>query len=66
MKMDWNNCSCKSMGSCSNATYGLGLIGAAIYFWTTSPMLMDKFIGLLKAIVWPAYVAFHALKFFGV
>ncbi len=48
------------------AVYGLGLIGAAIYFIQHSLSFWGVIVGLLKAIVWPAFVVYELLKnFFG-
>lgn len=59
-------------GNCSNtrgggeAVYGLGLIGAAIYFIQNADSFWAGALGLLKAIVWPAYVVYELLRsFFG-
>ena len=46
------------------AVYGLGLIGAAIYFIGQTSNFQDGFIAFLKALVWPAYLVYDALKFF--
>ncbi|NYF15300.1 hypothetical protein HDC37_000112 [Microbacterium sp. AK009] len=44
----------------------LAYIGAAIYFVSVSDGSFWGFIlGLLQAIVWPAYVLFHALSLLG-
>jgi len=46
--------------------YVLGLIGAAIYFIATSVGFWGGVVGLLKAIVWPAFLVFELLQFLGV
>lgn len=38
------------------AVYGLGLIGAAIYYFQHSVVTMDYVYGFLKALVWPAFL----------
>ncbi|MET4703695.1 hypothetical protein [Frigoribacterium sp. UYMn621] len=44
----------------------LAYIGAAVYFISTSDgSFVQVILGLLKAIVWPAYVIFHVLKGLG-
>ena len=51
-------------GAPSGAVYGLGFIGAAVYFISTACSFWMGVLGFLKAIVWPAflvYEAFHAL-----
>lgn len=45
-----------------NAVYGLGLIGAAIYYISTASGFWMGLLGLLKALVWPAFLVFEALK----
>ena len=44
------------------AVYGLGLIGAAIYFIQNADSFWAGALGLLKAIVWPAYVVYELLR----
>jgi len=46
----------------SSAVYGLGLIGAAIYYISTATTFWMGALGLLKAIVWPAFLVFELLK----
>jgi len=50
----------------SNAVYGLGFIGAAIYFIMQATGFWTGVIGFLKAIVWPAFLVYEALKQMGV
>lgn len=40
------------------AVYGLGFIGALIYYWMHAATFLAGVIGLLKAIVWPAFLIF--------
>jgi len=42
--------------------YGLGLIGAAIYYLGQATTFWAGAIGILKAIVWPAFLVYEALK----
>ncbi len=44
------------------AVYGLGIIGAAIYFLQTATGFWIGVLGLLKAIVWPAILVYEVLK----
>ena len=46
-----------------NAVYGLGFIGAAIYYVSTATSFWLGFMGVLKAIVWPAFMVYDALKY---
>lgn len=47
------------------AVYGLGLIGAAIYFIGHATGFWMGALGLLKAIVWPAFLVYEAMKHLG-
>ena len=47
------------------AVYGLGLIGAMIYYFSTATSFLMGVLGFLKAIVWPAFLVFEAMKFLG-
>jgi len=47
------------------ALYGLGFIGALVYYLTTAPSLLAGVIGVVKAILWPAFLVYGVLKFIG-
>jgi TM2 domain-containing membrane protein YozV len=49
----------------SEAVYGLGLIGAAVFYISHATTFWLGVLGFLKAIVWPALLVYEALKFFG-
>lgn len=46
----------------SSAVYGLGFIGAAIYFIQHAVSFWDGALGILKAIVWPAMLVYRMLE----
>jgi hypothetical protein len=50
----------------ANAVYGLGLIGAAIYFIVQATSFWMGVLGILKAIIWPVFLVYAALKQLGV
>ncbi len=58
---------CKSRrGICGGATgciYGLGFVGAAIYFIGQATTFWMGVLGILKAVVWPAMLVYELLKF---
>jgi hypothetical protein len=56
-------CSCGHFHKCGGAGYGLGFLGAAIYYLSTATGFWMGVLGILKAIVWPAFLVFHLLKF---
>ena len=49
----------------SNAVYGLGFIGAAIYFIVHATSFWIGVLGFLKALVWPVFLVYEAFKHFG-
>ena len=46
----------------SEAVYGLGFIGAAVYFIQHADTLLMGAFGILKALVWPALFVYRALE----
>jgi len=46
----------------AGAVYGLGLIGAAIFFISQATSFWIGVLGFLKAIVWPAFLVYEAFK----
>ena len=69
MENEKESCSKKiknnSCGAGGGAVYVLGIIGAAVYFIGQAGTFWLGALGLLKAIVWPAYLVYYALKFLG-
>ncbi len=51
-------------GGASEAVYGLGVIGAWIYFLGHATTFWIGVLGVLKGIVWPAMLVYAALKYF--
>ena len=52
--------------SVSSGTYGLGFIGALIYFLEHAMTFGDGALGVLKALVWPAPLVYKLLEFLNV
>lgn len=48
--------------SVSSGTYGLGLIGALVYYIQHATSFGDGVIGFLKALVWPAMLVYNLLE----
>jgi len=48
-----------------SAIYGLGFIGAAVYFVSNATTSLMLVIGFLKALVWPAFLAYYTFEFLG-
>ena len=49
----------------SGAVYGLGFIGAAVYFISHAAGFWMGVVGFLKAMVWPAFLVYEACKQMG-
>jgi hypothetical protein len=65
---DCSDCSCCSKGNVKNwgsgcMLYGLGFIGAAIYNIQQATGFWSGTWGVIKAIVWPAFVVHKLLGF---
>ncbi len=56
----------KNSNTPTGAVYGLGFIGAAIYFISTASSFWMGVLGFLKAIIWPAFLVYEAFKSFAV
>lgn len=48
-----------------NAVYGLGLIGALVFFWQQADTFGGYFLAILKALVWPAFLVYQAFQGLG-
>jgi hypothetical protein len=46
----------------SGAIYGLGFIGAAVYFISHATGFWVGVFGFFKALVWPAFLVYEAFK----
>jgi hypothetical protein len=47
----------------SEVVYGMGLIGAWVYYISHATTLLIGLLGILKGIFWPAMLVYEALKF---
>jgi hypothetical protein len=52
-------------GGASETVYGLGFLGALVYYIGHATTLWIGLLGLFKAVFWPAVLVFEALSFFG-
>lgn len=50
-------------GGSSNTVYGLGLIGAWVYFIGRADTTEERIKGFFKGLVWPAILIYKLLKF---
>jgi hypothetical protein len=48
-----------------SAIYGLGLIGALVYYIQQADGFWSGVLGVLKALVWPVFLVYHLLKSLG-
>ncbi|QQG42273.1 MAG: hypothetical protein HYV90_03980 [Candidatus Woesebacteria bacterium] len=59
---NWKN---MHAGPAGGTFYGLGFVGALIYYFQHSLTFLDFVIGLLKAIVWPAFLIHKVFTLLG-
>jgi hypothetical protein len=52
----------RGSGGSGGAVYGLGVIGAAVWYWQQATTPQERAIGVLKAFVWPATLVYNAFK----
>ena len=45
--------------------YGLGFLGALFYYVSTAPDFGTALLGVIKALLWPAFLVFELLLFMG-
>jgi hypothetical protein len=53
----------KESGGGGGMVYGLGFIGALIYFLQNATSFTDGFLGVFKAIAWPGFLVYELLEF---
>lgn len=46
-----------------DAVYGLGVVGALVYYLSHAATFVAGLFGVLKALVWPAFLVFKLLEF---
>ena len=58
---------CKTPGSqhCGGCAYFLGFLGSAIYYIMNASGFWNGVWGVIKALVWPAFLVFELFKFLG-
>ena len=47
----------------TSGIYGLGMIGAAVYYIQQATSFWDGVLGVLQALVWPAFLVYKLLEF---
>jgi hypothetical protein len=52
-------------GGGGGAVYGLGLIGALVHYLQAADGFRSGVLGVLKAVVWPAFLTHDLLRFLG-
>ena len=50
-------------GGSSEAVYGLGLIGAWVYYIGRGTTPQERALGFFKGLFWPAFLVYELLKF---
>jgi hypothetical protein len=50
-------------GGGADAVYGIGLIGAWVYYFRRAETTQERFLAFLKGLVWPAFLVHDLLEF---
>ncbi len=59
-------CKCNFKDCCNGGcAYFLGLVGALVYYISTATGFWNGVWGVVKALLWPAFLVFEVLKFLG-
>ncbi|MEJ2710377.1 MAG: hypothetical protein P8074_22390 [Anaerolineales bacterium] len=53
----------KVQGGSSDAVYGMGLIGAWVYYIGRATTFEERMIGFFKGLFWPAFLVHELLEF---
>lgn len=53
----------RSSGVGAGAVYGLGFIGALVYFWQEADGFWWYLWAIVEAFLWPAFLVYDLLKF---
>ena len=53
----------KYQGGSSEAVYGLGLIGAWVYYIGRATTFQEGVLGFFKGLFWPAFLVYRLLEF---
>jgi hypothetical protein len=56
-------CRCKSGHSNVGVSYGLGFVGALVYYFHGVTTFWTGVVAILKAAVWPAFLVYHLMVF---
>lgn len=55
----------KGDGAAGGGLYFVGFVGAAVYYIREADSFGEGVIGFLKALVWPGFLVYEALKALG-
>ena len=56
---------CKTSAGAGAGLYFIGFIGAIVYYIGASTSFWDGVLGILKSLVWPAFLVYHLMDFLG-
>jgi hypothetical protein len=65
-KQEGKNVNVKVQSGGSDTVYGLGLIGAWVYYIGRASTPQERVVGFFKGLVWPAFMVYELFKFLDV
>lgn len=66
VKCDTQSRGCGCGCGCGGAAYGLGFIGSAIYYISVATGFWIGVLGVLKSLVWPAFLVYELFKYLAI
>ncbi|MCA9388215.1 hypothetical protein KC644_00455 [Candidatus Berkelbacteria bacterium] len=55
---------CKNYGGvCGGGIYGVGMIGALVYFFNQADSFGGYIFAILKALIWPGFLVYQLFNF---
>jgi hypothetical protein len=57
---------CSGTSGCGGAIYGLGFIGAAVYYISTATGFWNGVWGVIKALLWPGFLIYELMMYLGI
>lgn len=63
MPDDHHTCKCRTVEGAAGSIYGFAFIGAAVYYITHAVSFWGGVWGVIKAMLWPAFLIYELLDF---
>lgn len=58
--IECSDCHCHKSQNNNSTIYGIGMLGAAYYFFSSAVGISGFFMAVLKTLLWPAFIVYYA------